>query len=448
MPSSNSDPKDARRSSRQYLRALFRELEERGADRLDPTALKSTGITIKALDLSQPLSGAANQDQDLVPFFQPWKLDSLASYPLDLTEESTKEVYGSEQRAFTRRSIEDPTLASSLFTDILAGFIQYERIGLDRCIMRSSEWFECNIDDHFLRDEYRVTCSATDRDNPYKAISGPSNVRAAWHIRDDKTRTSREPHALFTMTHTVPPPPPPTEQILRTEILAILGVMLSRLRSWTLRDFSIIPVLLISCFNRYKARVLYGYMSDNGLVIACSCLHDFSTQQARDKNFNVFFSWMASEPIGNTKSLSFGPMIKENVPQTRPQRQPVVPVQRGITNTEFFQPPPKPEGAAPDLFQAPLEVEAKSEAPAPATVPKRTGSPHDSGYGSVKGSSSSSGTRGHKGDRSSGSGSGGEAQRGRGSGSGSGSGSWVADAEGPGGLGLETVGEDPREPAA
>ncbi|KAL4908547.1 hypothetical protein BDW74DRAFT_175230 [Aspergillus multicolor] len=239
------------------------------------------------------------------------KLDSLATYPLDLSEEFTRTTYKREQCTFAENPIEDSKLTEFLCTDFLAGFVQYQPVRLEDGIMVSSQWSQgfalcltkstapCGHIEitNSLRDEYTLTSSAADCHNPL--IAGPSHVRSAWHIRNT---TPGKPHALFTTTHTVPP----TEKILRTEVLAIIGIMLSRLRTSSLRDHYIIPVLLISCFNRYRVRVLYGYMSDNGLVIAHSAQHEFATRESRDKIFNTFFSWMASEPIGNTKRLRFG----------------------------------------------------------------------------------------------------------------------------------------------
>ncbi|RDW65687.1 uncharacterized protein DSM5745_09426 [Aspergillus mulundensis] len=446
MKEAETDVKEARLVARKHLLALFDKHKQRHAIALDPTD-ESSGITLEVLDLSEPLPTSAAH---AMVFFEPLKQEFMRAHPVDPSEPFTQEDYESEQATFKRiaADLNRTDIAELFCPDFYAAFDVYKRAGLEGSIADHHNWIEwymrtsaSDINNHFLRDEFWVSSV-----NPLKPAS--MEIGNAWHQGD-----ANLPHAVFTMSHSGEP----TAMLLRTEILTIIGVMLSRLISNRLRAYTTIPIIAVSCFNRYQARILYAYMSDKGLVIAKSLLQDFSTQQKRDLNFPIFLSWMGSIPVGDTKGLQFGLDNKENVPLPIRQRQSILTTSWSSAKSEAFQPPYEAEGRQSGSF-IPLppfeDLESRLFPPGePILGPKQTTSPYDSGYGSKSGSSSSSGRGSGRRRGTSGSGSGsssGSSGRRRGA---SWSGSEGANADEQQGQAaqepeLETVGEDPREQAA
>ncbi|KAL3485990.1 hypothetical protein BJX62DRAFT_242407 [Aspergillus germanicus] len=126
-----------------------------------------------------------------------------------------------------------------------------------------------------------------------------------WVIDLDDAYISPEdqgkPHVFISMINRCPP----TDELLRVEALVVLGIMLSRLEETSLRSHRVMPVIALSCFKSYKARMLQVYMTIRGLVIKKSDLFGFSTAEARTRNIPLFVSHMASRPVGDTQSLAY-----------------------------------------------------------------------------------------------------------------------------------------------
>ncbi|KAL2839377.1 hypothetical protein BJY01DRAFT_250557 [Aspergillus pseudoustus] len=141
--------------------------------------------------------------------------------------------------------------------------------------------FEPDFDENIIKDEYEAYGNITDTAiTPWSLDPGE-----VWQGRDGT------PHLTFTMiNHSAP-----HQGLLRVELLMILGVMLTRHRIVSMKAHNIMPVSIqagnmiekidvISCFNRYKARVLRAHMSETGLAIEKNRFYDFITPESRATN--------------------------------------------------------------------------------------------------------------------------------------------------------------------
>ncbi|KAL3441872.1 hypothetical protein BJX65DRAFT_313411 [Aspergillus insuetus] len=85
------------------------------------------------------------------------------------------------------------------------------------------------------------------------------------------------------------------------ELLAVLGFMLTRMKSLYLEDHHVVPVMVISCFKNHSARKLQACLTDYDLIIGKSSLYDFSNPKSRAENLPLFLAYMASQPVGTTR---------------------------------------------------------------------------------------------------------------------------------------------------
>ncbi|KAL3460923.1 hypothetical protein BJX64DRAFT_289859 [Aspergillus heterothallicus] len=105
-------------------------------------------------------------------------------------------------------------------------------------------------------------------------------------------------HIGFTMSHDMIPA---EDALQHRELMAIVGVMLTRMKSPYLKDHYAIPVMVISCFEGHKARILQAHLTDCNLVVYKSRLYDFNTPKSRDESLPLFIAYMAGQPVGTTK---------------------------------------------------------------------------------------------------------------------------------------------------
>lgn len=110
----------------------------------------------------------------------------------------------------------------------------------------------------------------------------------------------------------------PNDDILRSEVFAVVVIMINQLRKfkdctnapvsiallsfeWNLTDdvFSI-QVMLFSFMGKLKGRILQAHISEEGIVIRKSELFDFSTWEKAEPNLNIFLQFLGNTPKGGT----------------------------------------------------------------------------------------------------------------------------------------------------
>lgn len=70
---------------------------------------------------------------------------------------------------------------------------------------------------------------------------------------------------------------------------------------------------MTSCTDNLKARILIAYFNGKKLIVLKSALHDFSTPEARERNFPLFLLYMCSQAVGDTKALPVPMATEEQV---------------------------------------------------------------------------------------------------------------------------------------
>ncbi|KAL3460932.1 hypothetical protein BJX64DRAFT_289869 [Aspergillus heterothallicus] len=134
--------------------------------------------------------------------------------------------------------------------------------------------------------------SPTDPDNPDNISPTPWGVQYG----DSFLRDDSRPHRTVILEHAAPF----SEDLHRSEVLTIIGLMRERLAGQTLQQHKFIPIQIISCTEDMKARVLQAHFEDGRLNIWKSTLHSFQTEEERLANLPLFLLYLAATPTGNT----------------------------------------------------------------------------------------------------------------------------------------------------
>ncbi|KAL2839351.1 hypothetical protein BJY01DRAFT_250531 [Aspergillus pseudoustus] len=154
-------------------------------------------------------------------------------------------------------------------------------------------------------------------DGPEGTSPTPWNAQYSdgW-LRDDSN-----PHQTVMVVHTSPP----HDDLLRAEVLTIIGLMRERLATQTLIEHKIIPVRailpflnyiyhgatrtifltvvqiqVISCMADFQARVLQAHFQYGRLTIFKSLLWSFKTVEDREENLLAFLLYLGAKPVGDT----------------------------------------------------------------------------------------------------------------------------------------------------
>ncbi|KAL4786237.1 hypothetical protein BJX76DRAFT_355310 [Aspergillus varians] len=152
-------------------------------------------------------------------------------------------------------------------------------------------------DDNFLSQIFRAFGNVTDIEiEPWA-----TDIRHAAY-RQEEPYGDGKPHVMCSMIqHSLP-----TESLLRTEVLTIIGIIITRLGVQSLSAHIVIPVNVLSCFDGYKARIIQAHMTEHGLLaIYHTRLYDFITPESRLTSVPACLGYMASDPIGDTKTLEY-----------------------------------------------------------------------------------------------------------------------------------------------
>ncbi|KAI9926151.1 hypothetical protein MW887_004614 [Aspergillus wentii] len=115
---------------------------------------------------------------------------------------------------------------------------------------------------------------------------------SSWEARGKDTA----PHLVFTLkTELVN-----EEKLLRSEVLAILVAIETRLTSEIFKDHLIIPIMIISFMGQH-GRIIQAYHDGNNLALRKSKLFEFFN--AETSPIDLFSRFTISKRVGNTGEL-------------------------------------------------------------------------------------------------------------------------------------------------
>ncbi|PWY91685.1 hypothetical protein BO94DRAFT_564453 [Aspergillus sclerotioniger CBS 115572] len=220
-------------------------------------------------------------------YFKPWSLLKLQQHPIDHSDRET----GCDDD-----SDEDDT-GAFLCNVLVYEFMQYARDGQPpgNTLEYLSGWYGGSFDRKILKSRYMDLAMFSDpHRNPL--ASPPLSFDAVWY----RYLPQELPHISLIVSYGGVG----NDNLLRSEVLALVGIMRTRLGQTELREHTIAPVLMISCIGFLKARIIQAYYTNGRLMMLKSPLHDFSTPEARGINIPLFLLYMCSDCIGDTKALS------------------------------------------------------------------------------------------------------------------------------------------------
>ncbi|KAL5341040.1 hypothetical protein BJX70DRAFT_396098 [Aspergillus crustosus] len=288
-------PTNTAHDGRQHLERIFQYLKAQDIRKIDNTVATQMGLIRGRLPKLPVDVPSDSQRQNHRFFFDPWTVQRVNELPPDIREAETVHDIQLHERILRKMSPEYPDIGTVIGSVMCHEFAAYIRVdkttGEVYCgLAEAAGWQEGDCDDRFLLDQYAVYSNIGDSE----AVPWVIDITEAY-FQDDK------PHVMFTAVQHGPH----NEALLRTELLAIMGVMLTRLKLPALREHKVIPVNAVSFFDDFKARVLQAHMTDGELAISWTGGYDFSTEDSRRESTQAMLAYMASRPIGNTKILNY-----------------------------------------------------------------------------------------------------------------------------------------------
>ncbi|KAI3019908.1 hypothetical protein CBS147482_2243 [Aspergillus niger] len=282
------------------------------------TNVHAARYNIRCDDLTLRTDGGSSATTQT--YFKPWPLEKLEQFPLDLDNPDTSSNVRSDEACFAELDKEksrettaesDPDgddsglLLSSVF---LCQFTYYARKTTEAgaTLDDLSGWFGRSFNNTIIRERYMNMAMFTDPGNNPLA-SPPLRFEDAWYPHRPLGQELPHINLVVTLEGVC------DDNILRSELLVLLGVMRTRLGRVELKDHSVAPVLLTSCTDNLKARILIAYFNGKKLIVLKSALHDFSTPEARERNFPLFLLYMCSQAVGDTKALPVPMATEEQV---------------------------------------------------------------------------------------------------------------------------------------
>ncbi|KAL4914563.1 hypothetical protein BDW62DRAFT_204453 [Aspergillus aurantiobrunneus] len=264
-----------RQACRKHLLELFKDLR---SERIDPAAAAELCFMLGDLPTTPKDTTASDKDSTL--FYEPMPTSRVKSYHPDIRDKSTAQEVSRVERLWGDLDRDDGDSAELVHFLLMHEFSLFERLQPNGDPVGSfhilAGWKRCNCDDDFLLGRYWSFGNITDR--PI-----------------DPWTTEIQTACTALSTNRV---------VLRSEILAILGILLTRLA--VDRQHWVIPAMAVCCFNGFKARIVQGHMTENGLVLLKTGFYDFTTLEDCRRSVPACLGYMASKPIGDTKSLKFG----------------------------------------------------------------------------------------------------------------------------------------------
>ncbi|KAJ0425024.1 hypothetical protein BJY00DRAFT_308908 [Aspergillus carlsbadensis] len=273
------------------LSNAFETLERSHKPKVSSSLAKELQVSVRHLILDQ-------DDTDRIPkevFCQPYDMDRLKSLRSDIQNRVTRESLQMESSSWESAERDSTEAAAFLHCNLLHAFAGYDLVWPDRSraepLPGSCRMADHGYDDDILLPRYESFGYATDS----PVTPWPVDIREAYVSQDDK------PHVFIPLTHHCLPSQP----LLRAELMLILGITLTRLKVATLKRHLIIPIMVLSCFREYTARLLQAYMTSDGLVVLKSDIYDFFPARDRPGFTQLFLSHMASTPSGDTTALTY-----------------------------------------------------------------------------------------------------------------------------------------------
>ncbi|KAL3446796.1 hypothetical protein BJX65DRAFT_308707 [Aspergillus insuetus] len=229
-------------ASRKALKDMFVELKTSAAHKLDDDEVRHLGAIPQSLD-SRPTATS---------YFNPFPIERMKRTPVDMNDDNIRFMLQARERNGERLA-RKKLMAVNEFTALCA---------------TSSRPSYADLDENVLADKYEAFADLG------QSMPAPctTDIRC---------------------------------QLLRTEILTLIGIIITRLKARSLTDHRVMPVMAVYCFQGARARILQAFMTDVGLVTYNTKLYDFLDYENRDDAIEQCLSYMASTPIGDTKSLKY-----------------------------------------------------------------------------------------------------------------------------------------------
>ncbi|PYI02466.1 hypothetical protein BO78DRAFT_453940 [Aspergillus sclerotiicarbonarius CBS 121057] len=240
--------------------------------------------------------------------FKPWPLLKLEQYPIDHSDKQTESDFKGHEAVFDNfnKDHQDDTIDEDdsdeddsgdfLCNALVYEFVQYARKGhpSGNTLEHLSGWHEGDFDRKILKGRYMDSAMHTDPSSD--PLASPSlTFEAVWY----RTLPHELPHISLIVSYEGLS----DDNLLRSEVLTLIGIMRTRLGRTELKEHTVAPVLMISCMGFLKARILQAHYTNGKLMVSKSPLHDFSTPEARQKNIPLFLLYMCSECVGDTKTI-------------------------------------------------------------------------------------------------------------------------------------------------
>ncbi|RAH85516.1 hypothetical protein BO86DRAFT_159337 [Aspergillus japonicus CBS 114.51] len=286
----------ARNTTRAHLRELHRRVQASQSQSLSESETRDLGVDCVELPLRP--DGLLREETDEAVYFHPWPLRRLEAHPVDMTDPTTRESARIKEKLwarFDRKGTDQDGFLSAVLADEFLEYLREGPLGRDT-LEQFSLWTEGSaktFEGGIIRSRYMDFSASADPDTgPGAAHAADFKFEEAWCARKGN------PHVSLIVTHKVAP----EERLLRTEVLALVGIMRTRLSRAALKEHTIIPINMISCMRQRQARILQAHFNGEDLVIRKSHLYDFSTRELREKNIPLFLLYMASRPIGDTRA--------------------------------------------------------------------------------------------------------------------------------------------------
>ncbi|KAL5341023.1 hypothetical protein BJX70DRAFT_396082 [Aspergillus crustosus] len=226
-------------------------------------------------------------------FFRPKTLAWLEGHPVDIHNISTQRRIASTEAQWSAPETGycgDYSEAAVVAAGFVHEFSKYERVAVhgDYTLEDLSGWVDRGPGNR-IESRKSMRPTYTDMENR-PATAWTTKIAASW-IRDDA-----RPHLSCVLENASPP----QDDLLRSEVLTILGLMRESLSRHSLQDHKVIPVSAISCMNGLEARVIQAHFMKGELVIYKSRLLEFSELRSRAANVPLFLTYLAAEPVGDT----------------------------------------------------------------------------------------------------------------------------------------------------
>ncbi|KAL4921313.1 hypothetical protein BDW62DRAFT_219470 [Aspergillus aurantiobrunneus] len=295
-----------RRSERECATETFDKLYWSQSVYVDNTEAHRLGITCMPLHLFG--DGLCDPDQH---YFRPQRAACLRMHTIDPEDKKTEQRVALIEKQWTdpkKHYCGDYASAEIISTTLAYAFHAYQRVSPENYShdRQSTQKESYNFEENSTLEEisgwtHRQLTNETALEKymqPSDQTAANDRITGFWKSRTGHSwlRDDSKPHISFIIENANPP----NEQLLRAEVLTILGLIRSRLAAHTLREHRIIPVHVVSCMDGCAARIIQAHYSQGRLIVYKSRLYYFNDPHLRQSYVDLFLLYLASEPVGNT----------------------------------------------------------------------------------------------------------------------------------------------------